>query len=99
MKKLLFVSVVIIAVLFSLSLTVCLAVHDDETLKSGGAWQPADMNVGPDRSDSGEKIDKMLDKSFEKSKIVIPPEENNMDKESGSEEDVTKTGDDVEKRN
>ena len=99
MKKILFVSVVIISVLYSLSLTVCLAGHDDETLKSGGAWRPADMNVGPDRSDSVEKFDKMLDRSFEKSKIVIPPQDNNMDKESGSEENVTTTGDDVEKPN
>jgi hypothetical protein len=99
MRKLLIVSVVIISVLYCLPLTVCLALHDDETVKSGGAWRPAKMNIGPDRSASDdEKIDKMLDRSFEKSEIVIPPLENSTDKESGSEENV-KSGDDVEQRN
>ena len=98
MKKILFVPAVIISLLYCFPLTLCLALHDDETLKDGGAWRPAEMNVGPDRSGSEEKIDKMLDKSFERSKIVIPPRENNMDKESGPEENLKKTDDSVEKR-
>jgi hypothetical protein len=94
MKRILCVSVVIISVLYCFPLTLCLAVHDDETLKDGGAWRPAEMNVGPDRSGSEEKIDKMLDKSFKKSEIVIPPLESENGKESDSEENEKQTGDD-----
>jgi hypothetical protein len=94
MKRILCVSVVIISVLYCFPLTVCLALHDDETLKDGGAWRPAEMNVGPARSGSEEKIDKMLDRSFKKSEIVIPPLESEKGKESDSEENEKKTGDD-----
>jgi hypothetical protein len=94
MKRILCVSVVIISVLYCFPFTVCLALHDDETLKDGGAWRPAEMNVGPDRSGSEEKIDKMLDKSFKKSEIVIPPLESENGKESDSEENEKQTGDD-----
>jgi len=99
MNKIFYVSVVIISVLTCFLLTVCLALHDDETVKDGGAWQPAAINVGPDRSASEKKIDKMLDRSFKKSEIVIPPLESEKGKESESEKNEQKTGDDPEKRN
>lgn len=92
--------VLIIMSFFSfLPLSVCLALHDDETLKDGGAWRPAEMNVGPDRSDSESRIDTMIDRSFEKSEIVIPPLESEKDKGSGSEESKEKSGDEAEKQN
>ena len=95
MKKILCMSVVIISILYYFSLSVCLAVHDDETLKSGGAWQPAEMNVGPDRSDSDKKIDKMLERSFKKSEILIPPKESEKNEETGSEESEKDPGNPV----
>jgi len=99
MKRLLCVSVMISSVLSFFPLTVCLALHDDETLKDGGAWRPAEMNVGPERSASGENIDKMLDRSFKKSEIVIPPLENKTGKESDPDKSEKKSGDDTEKQN
>ena len=99
MKRLLCVSVVIFSVLSFFPLTVCLALHDDETLKDGGAWRPAEMNVGPARSASGENIDKMLDKSFKKSEIVIPPLESEQGEESDSDKSEKMSGDDTEKQN
>jgi hypothetical protein len=69
--------------------STCLALHDDETVKSGDAWR-SDIAVGPGRSGSDDKIDENLRKAFKRSPIVIPPLEDDKNTESSSGDPVNK---------
>jgi len=58
----------------------CFALHDDEAIGKGGAWNSDDIKSDqPVSSNTEESIDGKLDKAFEKSPIVIPPIEQELE--------------------
>ncbi len=76
-----------IAIISILILTLCfvpinstLALHDDERIGKGGAWESE--NVNPEkqgRTNKNQDIDSILDKTFKKSPLVIPGEQKEPD--------------------
>ena len=93
MKNALYLILLLAACFSLISYSVCMAVHDDETLKSGDAWR-SDITVGPGGSDSDDKIDESLRKAFKRSPIVIPPLNKDENADSGTEDPVNKKGSD-----
>jgi hypothetical protein len=88
---------IIFTVVFA-PLNFCFALHDNEAIGKGGAWESDDMSrKQPAVPDNEKSIEQELDKAFKKSLIVIP-EPDKEDKsgdseESGNKDSATDTSD------
>ena len=70
-KKITIYSIIILSVCFA-RLSNVVALHDDEAIGKGGAWESEDKTDKPASAESKKSIDNKLDKTFQKSPIIIP---------------------------
>jgi len=70
-KKISIYSIIILSVCFARFSTV-VALHDDEAIGKGGAWESENKTDKPASPDSEKSIDNKMDEAFQKSPIIIP---------------------------
>ena len=90
-KKISIYSIIILSVCFARFSNV-VALHDDEAIGKGGAWESDKKTDRPASSANEESINNKLDKAFQKSPIIIPE----IDKDPIEEDSVDSENNDTE---
>ncbi len=92
MKKAIDIICVIILTIIFIPLNFCFALHDDESIGKGGAWESNDVKTEqPTTSENEKSIDRELDKSFKKSSIVIPALEKELEEQGADDPEKNET--------
>jgi hypothetical protein len=93
--KISIISIIMLAFCFT-PFSMVMALHDDEAIGKGGAWNSDDIKTDQSVSSSNEEsIDSELDKTFKKSPIVIPA----LTKESDEQDSDDQKSDDQDSVN
>ena len=95
LKKIsIYIIIILLSVCFARFNNV-VALHDDEAIGKGGAWESEDKTDKPASAESKKSIDNKLDKTFQKSPIIIPQMDNGPIEED-SEDSVDPENNDTE---